>query len=988
MKFKISPEIFARWPQARIGVMVVTGLDNRKGTAVDREILALLRRQEEKTPSLVGETPIGQLAKVASWRQVYRDFGVKGNEFRSSVEALLRRAKSGKRLPDINPLVNLYNFLSLKYQLPFGGEDLDRIEGDIALKVCDGSERGTYIGGKEEVACERGEVAYCDEKGFICRRWNWREAERTKLEAETRAAVLVVEAMPPVGEPELRLILEELAEFLMDRMKGEIHGAILSREKTEMEINYTPQGREPLAAKKRAGREIKKAGKAGKKAVVSKLPALLQKEVLTRVEKEVLTEVKKAVKKAGFDEGKVKISHPTEERFGDFTSNLAMIVHAQIQNSKGKREDLESPLAIAKLLKSQISNLKSQTIEKVEVVEPGFINLWLKDEVFLAELRRVIKEKEKYGTSDFLKDKRILLEHTSPDPIKTIHIGHLRNNFLGMAVGRVLKSLGALVILDSINNDRGTHVSRAMFGYLVFGRKESGLAEDDLLNFRVSDEEVRRLTQAADWKDLLDEWLTTPDGWWGPEDWGLKPDHQNLVFYSLGDRAERLVPEIKEQVRQILRAWEEEKPKVRALWRQIIDWSLSGYRVTYERIGSQHDKVWHESELYQLGKRLVENGLEKGVFKKSQGAVVTDLAKFGLPDTVVVKSDGTSLYHTFDINLVLQKKRAFPSNLFIWDVGNDQLLYLRQLFAICEQLGIGKREEFFHLNYGYVSLKSGEKMSSRRGTVVKADELLDLLRGKVEKIMDQVSRPKVEDSARPKKEDGEEVAEKVALAAIKYGLLRTYRVNDIQFDPEASVSLKGDSGPYLQYAYARCQSVLKKALAQKVVFSLSEYDLFKGKLVGLGRSQRGGAMSGFGRPWSSPTGAMSDFGRGPVASAGAGKPKADFLKSVSSEEKALWRTIYRYEEVVLEAGQRLAPDLVCHFLLGLAQKFNLFYDRHSILGLEKTENQESKVIKDNKGDQKKLDPDLKSLRLILTAATAQVLKNGLELLGIEPLERM
>lgn len=686
----------------------------------------------------------------------------------------------------------------------------------------------------------------------------------------------------------------------------------------------------------------------GEKTTTSKEPVLLQGDFLTELEAQVLTEVKAAVKAAGFDDSGVKVDHPQDLRFGDFTSNIAMILFA-----KGV-EKYKSPVELGEEIKAFLKVEESRLIEKVEVAMPGFLNLWVKKEVLVSQLRRVIKEKENYGKTEFLKGKKILLEHTSPDPIKTIHIGHLRNNFLGMAMSRIFQSQGAQVTLDCINNDRGTHVCRAMFGYLVLGRKSLGIGKEELLGFKVTDEKVKEVAFQAKWESLLESWLATPDEWLKPEDLGLKSDHLDLIFYSLGDRAERLVEGVKEQVREMLRAWEEEQGKVRALWQQIIDWSLSGYEVTYKRIGSRHDKVWHESELYKEGKEMVGEGLKKGVFKESKGAVVTDLSAFKLPDTVMIKADGSALYITFDINLTKKKREQFPSDLYVWDIGNDQLLYLQQQFAICEQLGIGKRGDYYHLNYGYVYLEKGQKMSSRKGTVVKADDLLDLLKGKALEVMKGAKRQE-----KFKPEEMEVVAEKVGLAAIKYGLLKTTRETDIYFDAEKSVNLAGNSGPYLQYTFARCQSVLKKAIEGKVIFSLSDYDLFRGELVG----------GGGGRPPLMPP--VGPGGAVPPKMEEAGEePKKELV--LEEEEDQLLRTIYRYPEVLVEATRRLEPALVAGFLYDLASKYNLFYNKYSILGTEK----------------ERVDKDTSYLRLALTAGVTQVLGNGLVLLGIESLERM
>lgn len=701
---------------------------------------------------------------------------------------------------------------------------------------------------------------------------------------------------------------------------------------------------------------------------------------------EILADLRKAAEFLGLAGEKVAVEHPKNPGYGDFSSNVALVFFPE----KGKELGCRSAVELAQKLAEEVKKLESPLIGRVEAVAPGFVNLWLKDGALVGELKELLTKKEGWGQLQALQGKKVLLEHTSPDPIKTIHVGHLRNNFLGMAVGRILAALGAEVKLDCVNNDRGTHVARAMFGYLVFARKKLGWPAEELVNFKITDEKVNVAVAGVNWQEMLDGWLTEPAEWWQPEDLKLKTDHLNLIFYSLGDRSERLVPEVKEQVRAILQAWEAGGAKVRALWRRIIDWSLSGYAVTYRRVGSHFDKVWSESELYQEGKELVAQGLARGVFKESKGAVVTDLAAYRLPDTVAQKSDGTAIYLTFDINLTKQKKAFFPADKYIWDIGNDQVLYMRQLFAVCEQLGIGERGEFYHLNFAYVYLKSGERMSSRQGTVITGDELLDFVKSKAQRLVQMNNKGEMLEN------EIEETAEKIGQAALKYAFLSTTRGNEVFFDPETSVSFSGNSGPYLQYTFARCQSVLKKAVEKKVVFSLSEYDLFRGKKMGLGEESGEEMLGGMG---GMPFGGFGGFGQ-PAAKnlvpSEKKQPKQAPVVNFLPAEKDLLRFFYRYPEVLAESGRRLEPAFLANFLFDLAQKYNYLYNQHSILGLteEEPEEGEDAPVKEEEFEEEELLAKTKApkddvfFRLSLTAAVGQILAVGLQLLGIEPLEKM
>jgi arginyl-tRNA synthetase len=403
-----------------------------------------------------------------------------------------------------------------------------------------------------------------------------------------------------------------------------------------------------------------------------------------------------------------------------------------------------------------------------------------------------------------------------------------------------------------------------MFGYLVFASKEMGLTKEDLINFKeVGDARVAELVEGKNWREILKMWKENKDGWYTFNELGVKSDHANLIWYVLGSRAYKDIKNVHDQVSEMLIAWENREEGVWELWRMILEWSDKGYEETYKRIGSEHDWQWRESEHFEQGKDIVQEGLEKGVFRKSEGAIVTDLEKFGLSDTVAVKADGTALYLTQDLALTKLKMEKFPSDLYVWDIGMEQNLYFQQLFTVCEQLGMGNKDKFLHLSYALVNMKGGKKMSTRRGDVVSADEILDLMKERAKEIMVGTKR---------EMDDIDSVAESVGQAALKYGILKVGRDVTMFFDPEESLSLEGDSGPYIQYSYARAKSVLRK----------------------LEPGQVGRVEEGSGRDYA-------------------------------SEELALLRYLYRFPEVVELATKQCSPNLICTYLYDLSKRFNNFY---------------------------------------------------------------
>jgi arginyl-tRNA synthetase len=613
----------------------------------------------------------------------------------------------------------------------------------------------------------------------------------------------------------------------------------------------------------------------------------------------------------------IRVEHPAQEAFGDYSTNIAMKIGPKLK---------KNPRDLALLIKDLLEKDKKfkERFEKSGVAGGAFINISVKSPMLGNLLGKVLTLKDNYGGGDLWKNKKILLEHTSPNPQSTIMLGHLRNNFLGMAVSRILEFEGATVKKDCIVNDRGIHICRSMFGYLVFASRKWGLPLAKLKSFReVTDEEVANLIRGKNWQEMITYWKDHRSDWFVPADLEIKPDHANLIWYVLGSRAYKLSEEVQKQVGDMLVVWETRDKATWDLWKMILDWSAEGYAQTYQRIGSTHDWVWHESDHFEKGKSVVKDGLAKGVFKESEGAVVTDLEKYGLPNTVVQKTDGTALYHTQDLALTRLKQERFPSDLYIWDIGEEQSLYFKQLFAMCEQLGLGRREDYYHLNYSLVNIKGGKKMATRTGDVVMADEILDLMSQRAAEII-RSSKERLDLS----ESEVSKIAESVGVAALKYSLLKYSRGTTMQFDIDESFALEGNSGPYLQYTYARTQSVLRKS------HKSLDYRL----------------------------------------------QTTDYRLNV--EELSLLRWLYRFPEVVAGAAVQFAPNLICNFLFELAQRFNLFYQKHRIL-----ESDGGRQAVDGGPQSTDYRPQT-NFRLVLTAAVGQVLKNGLNLLGIATLERM
>lgn len=422
----------------------------------------------------------------------------------------------------------------------------------------------------------------------------------------------------------------------------------------------------------------------------------------------------------------------------------------------------------------------SPVVSAFNVVQ-GFLNLSIADAAWVNVLNDLATDSS-FGTLQKA-NQSVMVEFSSPNTNKPLHLGHLRNNFLGDSVSRILKANGYDVVKTCIVNDRGVHICKSMLAYKMFGHGET------------------------------------------PESAGMKGDHLIGKYYVLFDKAykaqidelvgqgmpkeeaEKQAPLILE-VQQMLRLWEQGDPETVALWRKLNDWVYAGFDATYKSIGVSFDKTYYESNTYLLGKENVEEGLQKGVFyRKDDGSVWIDLTDEGLDQKLVLRSDGTSVYMTQDLGTTDLKFQDFHNDRQIWVVGNEQDYHFNVLFAILRRLGRPYANGLYHLSYGMVDLPTG-KMKSREGTVVDADDLIQETVGAAAQAADEAAKGKLDEFSETEKTA---LFQMLGLGALKYYLLKVDPQKRMQFNPAESVDLHGNTGPYIQYVHARIKSVLRKA---------------------------------------------------------------------------------------------------------------------------------------------------------------------------------
>ncbi|MFA5358062.1 MAG: arginine--tRNA ligase [archaeon] len=491
----------------------------------------------------------------------------------------------------------------------------------------------------------------------------------------------------------------------------------------------------------------------------------------------------------------------------------------------------ESPVEVSKALESGIS---ADFIEKVEAKGP-YLNIFLTKSSLSSEtIKKILSKKWAFSKT---KKGKVMLEYSSPNTNKPLHVGHLRNNAIGAAVANLLEESGQKVIKANLVNDRGVHICKSMVAYEMFAQGKT------------------------------------------PESEHKKSDHFVGDMYVLFSQKEKEKVELEEDAQEMLRAWEKGDKKTVALWKKMNSWALSGIKETYKEFGTEFDQWFFESDTFRKGngKKIVEEGLEKEIFEKEEDGAIVAVLEPEMQNKVLVRNDGTSLYVTNDLGLTEEKFEKFELDESIWVVANEQDLYFRQLFKIFEKLERKWAKKCRHLSYGYVSLPSG-RMKSREGTVVDADDLISEIKKLAEEEIE--SRYK-KISAKEKNKR----AKAIALGAIKFYLLKNDAKKDMVFEPEKSISFEGETGPYIQYSYARAKSILRKAGKKKTRIT-----------------------------------------------------KKDFALLAHEKEKELLIALSNFDDAVSRSILELSPHHLAHALLAVSEKFNSFYQHLSVLDGGKEKN--------------------------------------------------
>ncbi len=556
------------------------------------------------------------------------------------------------------------------------------------------------------------------------------------------------------------------------------------------------------------------------------------------VQETLTNHIKVAVKKI-FDLEIEKVEFQATRK--DFEGDITMVVFPLVKQLKGNPVEIGN-----KIGEYLVENVAE--VEKFNVVA-GFLNIVISD-AFYINFFNSIKENETFGYTDPKADeKAIMVEYSSPNTNKPLHLGHIRNILLGFSVAEIIKASGKKSYKTQIINDRGIHICKSMLAWQKFGKNQTpestGLKGDKLVgNFYVEFDKNYK----AEIKALMAE---------GKSEDEAKKEAQLIL-----------------EAQEMLRKWEAGDEEVVALWKEMNQWVYDGFAVTYDNLGVNFDKNYYESNTYLLGKDVVEDGLQRGVFfKKEDGSVWIDLTDEGLDEKLVLRADGTAVYMTQDIGTAIQRVKDYPDiGGMVYTVGNEQDYHFKVLFLILKKLGFDWAQHLYHLSYGMVELPSG-KMKSREGTVVDADDLMSEMTETAQRISEELG--KLDGYS---EEEKAELYKTIGLGALKYYMLKVDPKKQMLFNPEESVDFNGNTGPFIQYTYARIQSILRKA----------------------------------------------DF---------------DYSKTVTSsevemheKEKELIKQVQLFPEVIQNAAANNSPALIANYTYDLVKEFNSFYQNVSILG--------------------------------------------------------
>ena len=572
------------------------------------------------------------------------------------------------------------------------------------------------------------------------------------------------------------------------------------------------------------------------------------------IEQQIITTAQQAVKTLYGQEVPEKMVQLQKTK-REFEGNLTLVVFPFLKISRKKPEDTAQDLG-------EYIKQNCDAIADFNVVK-GFLNLVIDSKAWIGLLNEM-NSNPKFGEKPVTENSPlVMIEYSSPNTNKPLHLGHVRNNLLGWSLAQIMEANGNRVIKTNIVNDRGIHICKSMLAWLKFGNGETPE------------------TSGKKGDHLIGDYYVAFDKHYREEVAELKAKYvaEGMDEEAATEKAKAEAPLIKE-AHEMLVKWENNDPEVRALWKKMNDWVYAGFDETYKALGVGFDKIYYESNTYLVGKKKVEEGLAKGLFfRKPDNSVWADLTDEGLDQKLLLRADGTSVYMTQDIGTAEMRFADYPIDKMIYVVGNEQNYHFQVLSILLDRLGFKWGKELVHFSYGMVELPNG-KMKSREGTVVDADELIEAMVDDALKTSEELG--KFKDMS---EEERREIARVVGLGALKYFILKVDARKNMLFNPEESIDFNGNTGPFIQYTYARIRSILRKAEAEGITIPAS----------------------------------------------------LEANMSLNEKEIELIQKIGEFGAAVEQAGKDYSPSGIANYCYELTKAFNQFYHDYSILGADTKE---------------------------------------------------
>ena len=569
------------------------------------------------------------------------------------------------------------------------------------------------------------------------------------------------------------------------------------------------------------------------------------------IEQQIITSAQAAVKELYGQEVPENLVQLQKTRSG-FEGNLTLVVFPFLKISHKKPEDTAQDLGA-------YIKQNCEAIADFNVVK-GFLNLVIDKKAWLSLLNEM-NQNEKFGEKPVTENSPlVMIEYSSPNTNKPLHLGHVRNNLLVWSLAQIMEANGNKVVKTNIVNDRGIHICKSMLAWLKYGNGETPE------------------TSGKKGDHLIGDYYVAFDWHYRAEVAELKAKYiaEGMDEESAEKKAKEESPLIKE-AHEMLVKWEQNDPEVRALWKKMNDWVYAGFDETYKALGVGFDKIYYESNTYLVGKKKVEEGLAKGLFfRKDDNSVWADLTDEGLDQKLLLRSDGTSVYMTQDIGTAEMRFNDFPIDKMIYVVGNEQNYHFQVLSILLDRLGFKWGKELVHFSYGMVELPNG-KMKSREGTVVDADDLIAAMISDAKQTSEELG--KFKDMS---EEERNEIARIVGLGALKYFILKVDARKNMLFNPEESIDFNGNTGPFIQYTYARIRSILRKAAAEGITI---------------------------------PTTLSAEM-------------------PLNEKEIELIQKLNEFGAAVEQAGKDYSPSGIANYCYELTKAFNQFYHDYSILGAD------------------------------------------------------